>query len=171
MRLLESFIKAGISPEQAADIITSALLLESQNQRFATMDIAEIDVRTGQLTLVKCGAAPAFLRRPKREGGYIVTELWPSAAEVLEKGSDNGVYTLLKPRVIKHLLIEGDVLFLVSDGVLSTDNPEFRLSRYIAKLSGDNPRELAEMVLRMTRGETAEDDKTVIAVAFTREKK
>ena len=171
VRLLESFIKAGISPEQAADIITSALLLESQNQRFATMDIAEIDVRTGQLTLVKCGAAPAFLRRPKREGGYIVTELWPSAAEVLEKGSDNGVYTLLKPRVIKHLLIEGDVLFLVSDGVLSTDNPEFRLSRYIAKLSGDNPRELAEMVLRMTRGETAEDDKTVIAVAFTREKK
>jgi stage II sporulation protein E len=170
VRLLESFIKAGISPEQAAEIITSALLLDSQSQRFATMDIAEINVRTGQLTLVKCGAAPAFLRRPKREGGYFVTELWPGGPDVVDKGGENGVYTLLRPRVIKQLLNEGDMLFLVSDGVYSTDNPEFRLSRYIAKLSGDQPRELAEMVLRMTRGETAEDDKTVIAVLFQRGK-
>ena len=98
VRLLESFIKAGISPEQAAEIITRRCCLTVKASGLLRW-IAEIMCARARSNAAR---RRLFCDVPS-EKADTVTELWPGGPDVVDKGGENGVYTLLRPRVIKQL--------------------------------------------------------------------
>lgn len=152
VKLLESFLRAGIEPGQAVDIIRSSVQIRSDGENFATVDIAVVHPKTGELHTIKYRAAPTFLRR-KCGNAYHVRILGskPSMEEI---------------SVTRTALTPGDLIVLTSDGVLAGQSPE-EFCSCLKKLHCDNPRELSELLLRMAKTDDNGDDRTVIVLHYT----
>lgn len=153
LRLLESFLKAGIEPKNAAEIIRSAASLRSDDGQFATMDIAVVDPHRSLLQTVKFRAAPTYLRR-KRGDGYAVRVIGAKSSIA----PDELVCESVK-------LAGGDMILLTSDGVTAACSCE-DFCTCVAKLHCDHPRELSELILKMARRDGEHDDRTVIALSY-----
>lgn len=105
MGMLERFLRAGIGAEEAVRIIGPALKIRSDGESLVTLDVAVIDLFTGQGQLLKIGAAPAYIQ----SGGQVRTV----ACHTLPAGAPGACRAELTPLPLK----ERDVLALVSDGV------------------------------------------------------
>ena len=61
--LLELVLGVGLKADQAVRAVNSMMLLRSDKESFATLDLSLIDLRTGSGELFKLGAPPTFLKR------------------------------------------------------------------------------------------------------------
>lgn len=105
MSMLERFLRAGIGAEEAVRIIGPALKIRSDGESLVTLDVAVIDLFTGQGQLLKIGAAPAYVQ----SGGRVRAV----ACHTLPAGAPGVCRAELTPLPMK----DRDVLALVSDGV------------------------------------------------------
>lgn len=154
MRLLEKFLRAGVEPMDALQTVSEALALKGEVEGgFTTVDLLQLDLFTGQGTILKLGAAPTYLRR----GGQVER----LAGSALPAGLVSGA---VEPDVFPLELRAGDCLVMVSDGV-SSGREDGWLRRTLEAFDGLSPRELAQSVLADSRGQTSGgDDRTVIAL-------
>ena len=158
--LLEQFLEAGFSKETAVRMINSALILRSDAQVFSTIDIASLDLYTGVCDFLKVGASTTFIRR----------ENW---VETISSTSlPAGVFHKLEPDCTGKKLYDGDMVIMVTDGVLDAlpvGEQDILLETIIQGSAISNPREMAhhilEQVLAWTGKEPA-DDMTVLAVGL-----
>lgn len=155
VKLLESFLRAGIEPRHAADIIQSSVKIKSDSESFATIDISVVNPKTSELYVIKYRAAPTYIRRRKGDG-YVVRVIGGSGEPQLEEIAVERVG-----------LSEGDMIVMTSDGVTAgCSQPEF--CACLKKLHCDNPRELSELLLRMAKTDDEHDDRTVIALYYSK---
>ena len=61
--MLESFLESGFDKDMAVNLINSVLVLRSDEDNTCTMDIAMIDLFTGEVEFIKIGAAPTYIKR------------------------------------------------------------------------------------------------------------
>lgn len=106
VELFSRLIRAGISLDTALSITNSALSVKSDDESLSTLDIAEIDLFTGDTTLLKAGAAPSFYTV---SGRVKSVEIPSTPLGILSKVKFSR-YTLR--------LRAGDTLVMVSDGIL-----------------------------------------------------
>ncbi len=66
--LMERLLKAGFGFDCSLRIVNSALLYKSTDESLSTVDIACIDLYTGETELYKAGAAPTLVRRNGKAG-------------------------------------------------------------------------------------------------------
>ena len=156
--LLEELLDAGFSAERAIRML-NALLLVREEQRPATLDLALIDLYTGQARFFKQGAVDTFIRR----GGEVVR----IEAGSLPIGMDCGAV----PVCVERQLEDGDMIVMVTDGILESfdgTDKEQAMGEFLAAGTGDNARELAEQVLAAQgqEGGAARDDRTVLAAGL-----
>ena len=104
-RLLRKMLTAGFPPEHALPSINSLLTLGS-SAGAATMDLAELRLDTGSVTLYKWGAAPSWLLR--RSGAEKIGTATPPPGLGIEP---------VTMAVRKLSLRQGEALILLSDGV------------------------------------------------------
>ncbi len=102
--LMSRLLKAGFGYNCSLKILNSSMLFKSSDESLATMDIASIDLFTGNTELYKAGAAPTIVRRNGHSGR--------AESHSLPIGILNDVS--FDRAGIK--LRQGDVLLLVSDG-------------------------------------------------------
>lgn len=160
MELAEKLLCAGYGEEAAARLI-NALLVQRGNKRPVTLDLATVDLYTGKCCFTKLGAVTTFLRR---EG-----EVEAIRAEALPAG----VLTEASPMTENRDLNHGDMIVMVTDGVLDALAPTDREESMKLLLSGiesDNPREIARQVLDFAcqNGGRSMDDMTVLAAGLWR---
>lgn len=155
VRLLESFLRAGVEPSAAAEIIRSAVHIRSGSEAFATMDISVIDPAAGELCTVKYRAAPTYLRREDANGYHV---------ELIGGESEQDPEAVTAHRV---KLAEGDMIVLVSDGMTASGG-RGEVTAGLERLHCDDPRELAGLLLRTVKGDGSRDDRTVIALSCVR---
>lgn len=153
VKLLESFLRAGIEPKHAADIIRSSVRIRSDGETFATVDIAVVNPKTSELCTIKYRAAPTYLRR--KCGGAFAVRMIEGSRELDDIA------------VTRTPLAEGDMIVLTSDGVTAGGTPS-DFCECLKKLHCDNPRELSELLLRMSRTADERDDRTVIALHYAK---
>lgn len=147
LRLTEQFLTAGIDPESALRTLNAALNLRSdENGSFTTIDLLSVDLRNGEATLLKYGAAPTYIKR-----GGTVRRLTGTAlpAGLQEPGSP--VPALRFP------LEENTFVLMVSDGVADSSDDKW-LQDLLAGWQGDNPNVLVSLVLRECRARRHGDD-------------
>ncbi len=156
--LLEELLEAGFSAERAISML-NAFLLVRKEQRPATLDLALIDLYTGQARFYKQGAVSTFIRR----GGQVLE----IAAGSLPIGVDCGA----TPVCVQQCLEDGDMIVMVTDGILDSLNgtdKEGVMEEFLAQNHADNARELAEQVLtaNWSADMPAKDDMTVLAAGL-----
>lgn len=160
IELFENFLEAGFRKETALRMMNATLVMNSQNGKYSTVDVAEIDLYAGVCEFVKMGAAVSFI---KRENSVEVIKL-----ESLPVGAffDQSFESATKP------LYDGDYVILISDGVLSA-LPDSMTEQVMAQLIGGidtlNPKQMAKEILDKILEECdykPSDDMTVMVMGI-----
>lgn len=105
--ILLKLIRAGFSVSSALNLINSSLLVKSVDESLATIDVAKIDLYTGETILYKAGAASSYLCKNGACTRISTTSLPVGIIREVE---------FEKQRV---KLSPHDVLLMVSDGVVA----------------------------------------------------
>lgn len=157
VRLLESLLSSGFTREVALKTINSVLLLRSNKEAFATLDMLIFDLYSGEVDFIKIGSAPSFIKRDNRVG--VIT------ANSLPMGILNEVDINME----KNFLLPRDLVVMVSDGVLEIfredEGNSFWVVDFLASLDETDPQIVANTILHkalsLSSGQPA-DDMTVI---------
>ena len=159
IELTEQLLETGISPVAAAKMVNSVLLLKNEEQLPTTMDMAVVDLYTGQCELVKLGAAASFLIK-RQDVILISTEQLPM-----------GIFREIEDASLTLSLEDGDFIVMMTDGVLEGfpgGDKEKAAAEFLKDYGGSNPKELAERILKKALGPQAKarDDMTVLVAGF-----
>lgn len=159
--LLERFVEAGFARETAIKMLNSSMVLRGADESYSTVDMASVNLYTGEAEFLKIGAAPTFLRHKNGEVEWLLSDSLP-------------VGVCCEQEIWKDVreLSDGDFLVMVTDGVLeylNTERPEERMAEIIAGIKTNHPGLLSKKILDFVTEETGglvEDDMTVLAAAF-----
>lgn len=135
--ILSKLIKAGFGLESAIRLINSSLLIKSTDESLATIDMAKIDLYTGQAEFCKAGAAVTFL--------YQRGEIHRIESSSLPVGILQGVGFQRSSGTMR----DGDVLLMVSDGALAAG--EGWITGELRRESGRTAQELAVAICTEAR--------------------
>lgn len=161
---LEYLMEAGFEKKSALRLLNTLFVVNYEGQSFTTLDMAAINLHTGKCEIMKNGAATTFVRRSDR------VDMIASSALPM------GVDLEAEPDVSVVDLEEGDMIIMVSDGVLDgfyernmTDGKQEDMAALIDNLPCQNPNDMANQILmnalaRSTREAT--DDMSVLVAGI-----
>ncbi|WP_338827307.1 SpoIIE family protein phosphatase [Neomoorella thermoacetica] len=157
LELLQDLLAAGFSPELALRTVNMVLLLRTTRENFTTIDLAMVNCHNGQTEFYKLGACPSFIQG--KDG-----------VKILRNHSlPVGILEDLQVEALKEELQEGDLLVMVSDGVLEAHRDLNEKEKWVSKAlqrAGDaRPQEIADRLLKQARalaGGNPPDDMTVV---------
>lgn len=155
--LMLRLLKAGFGYDCSLKIINSSMLFKSTDESLATLDIASIDLYTGQLELYKAGAAPTIVRRSGKTGKAQSSSL---PAGILRDINFDRATVKCK---------DGDIVVLMSDG--ATGNGTDWIREEIEGWSDGSAQSLAEKLCesaKRRRTDNHEDDITVMAAIINK---
>ena len=155
--LLEKFLQSGFDIDISIKLINSVLILKSAEESFATIDLSIIDLFTGEVEFAKIGAATTFIKRPDR-------------IEVVKSTSlPVGILSNVDMELSKKKLEDGDLLIMVSDGVLDSMKDIVKKEEWIihalTNISTNNPQEIADYLIEKAKENfegQEKDDMTVL---------
>ena len=155
IRILENFLRAGVSPSNAMKLLNaSALVRDTENWGYSTVDLMCIDLFTGEASFYKYGAAPSYVR----SGGVIRKIRCTSYAAGLSFEAGKS------PDVMRMRLKPGSVAVIASDGIVS-DGKDLWLRELLESDDGTDMKSLAGAVVRTAVQEYGRnDDMTALAV-------
>ncbi len=107
--LLEHLLESGFGHTLSIKTVNSILTLRSfDDESFSTIDLAIINLYTGQVSFSKIGASPSYLIRGNKIKTVFAESLPAGVIDDIEVGS------------LVRVLKEGDMLVMVSDGALDS---------------------------------------------------
>ncbi len=112
--MLVRLLKSGMGLCAALEIINTALMVKSEDESFATLDICTVDLYSGDGKIYKAGAAQTYIKSGKR---HITV---PPSGMPMGVEADSS-YTQREIR-----LQDNDVVIMISDGVEVSENWLFR---------------------------------------------
>lgn len=154
LTLLESFYKAKMPSDTVLDTVNKLIAFSSE-EKFSCLDLAAVNLDTGNADIVKIGSPASYLLSGE--------ELRVLEGESLPMGMLEAVH----PATLQVSMKENDFLLFMSDGVSTAFGSSSDLLSYLSALRPLNPQSLAEEVLKNALDRyhgRAEDDMTVVAV-------
>ncbi len=152
--LLESFYRAKM-PSPLVLSTVNKLLTFHKEETFACVDIAVVDLNSGQADIVKIGSPAGFI-------------LSANAVKVLENASlPLGILDAIRPNAVEYALNENDILLFISDGIADAFGSTTDLYDILRTLPTRNPQQMADELLQRaltSYGGVAKDDMTAVAV-------
>lgn len=159
---LSKLLRQDFDVDVAVKTVNSLLLLQSQGEKFATVDMAIIDKYTGEAEFLKVAAAPSFVKRVRE------------VQTVQAKALPIGILNQIEIEPIKMQLAPNDVLIMVSDGIadlkdikLRSEDKEGWLVNFLRRSTIENEQKFAEAILqeaiRLSGGQP-KDDMTVLVM-------
>ncbi|OPZ86744.1 MAG: Stage II sporulation protein E [Firmicutes bacterium ADurb.Bin419] len=155
--LLEQFMETGFDKDTAVKLINSILVLKSDDDSFATIDMSAIDLYDGKVEFVKIGAVSTYIKRPQR------------VETVKSVSLPAGILSDIETELICKNVNNGDFIIMVTDGVIDSfkmeEGGEKALVQYIEEIGNLNPQGVADAILDKAYskcGNKAIDDMTVL---------
>ncbi len=145
--------KAGLSYDCALQVVNSALMVKSEDESLATLDIADINLFTGRVNLFKAGAPLTYI---KKNGS------------VIKKQSQSlpvGILTDVRFSYDSIGLSAGDWIVMITDGALFTD--DMWLVSLIKSWEEGDPETLASKIVAESanrRSKEHDDDITALVI-------
>ena len=155
LSLLERLLEAGLSQEAAVKVTNSAMIALNPDESFSTKDAAIIDTSCGKIKFIKAGAPASFIKHHRK-------------IEVIGGGSlPVGIMDEIAPKVEKRSVSPGDMVIMVTDGVIDAfsdkENGEEVLKKLLRELKTTNPQDMAEKILKKAKEQkSVRDDMTVL---------
>lgn len=160
VELMEKLLDSGFRPEMAVQMINSSILVGGGEQNMSSLDMCQIDLRTGVGEIIKIGGASTYIKR-----AHLVEQ-------ISERNLPLGIFKEIETRPIIRQLMDGDYIFMLSDGIrdgLADGIGEEALSEMIGRMSLENPKEMASHILNYVIRESKgriRDDMTVLVVGL-----
>lgn len=160
IELLNTFFSAGFDKKVALKLINSIMIMKSENQVFATVDICIIDLYTGEVEFIKTGAEPSYIRNKK-------------GVEIIKASSlPAGIVATAEPETFSKYISDGTTIVMLTDGVESKEIGNRWIKGFIEDAEDDfGAEELAKNILNkaiLDFGGQINDDMTVISVKLHR---
>lgn len=154
IKLLERFVRAGITPSLAIKTMSSAMLLSGeQSGGFTTIDFMKFDLYSGNSELYKLGSAPTYIKRGENVR-RISSLSMPAGIPNIEK---QGVERFTQN------IHDGDFVVFITDGIAESD--DVWLYELISKYDEESAKGLAnEIIATATAKNGAVDDMTVLVM-------
>src|SRR5690606_31165379 len=105
LSILQQLLQSGMDEELAIKSVNSVLLLRSNDEMFATIDVALIDQYHAMTTFLKTGSTPSFIKR----GSEVIT--------ITANNLPIGILQDIEVDLIKLQLMPGDTLIMFTDGI------------------------------------------------------
>lgn len=142
---LEKLLRAGTSKTVCLEMLNN-LLLSKNDETFSGIDLLEIDKLTGCAYFIKAGAAPSFVLRNSRL--YKICSETPPV----------GIIPAFSAESTRFSLEKGDIIIMLSDGVISSDSDGVWLSELIHLDRDNEPSFLASSLIEKARSINARLD-------------
>lgn len=150
--VLSKLIKCGVSIKTALETVNTVLMVKSADESFATLDICQIDLNSGEGVVYKAGAATTYI---KSEDKLVRAALSSAPA---------GLGGQLSVPAQKFTVSKGDVIVMMTDGAAPDEQ---WLSRELSQRV--EPAELSERIAKAARMDrTRDDDISVISLVLER---
>jgi len=165
--LLRYLLESGFGQDLAIKTVNSILLLRSPGESFATVDLAVVNLYSGQVDFIKIGAVPTFVIRDGEVNRIKASSLPVGIIEDFEVASISGT------------LAPEDVLVMVTDGVLDAyrgaEDREEWFARTLMEVKDLPPPEMAELILKLVQtgaggASRVRDDMTVLVARLKKQK-
>lgn len=131
--LLSKLINSGFGFDSALKVVNSALLVKSNDESLATLDVANIDLFTGKCEIFKAGAPASYIIK---NNSITKCELSSMPAGILR-----GIEFAKRTAVLSL----GDSILLMSDGI--TDMGDSWISKSLNTVAAETPQAIADYIL------------------------
>ena len=151
--MLEKLLQEGFDKDTSLSLINSTMILNSNEDMYATLDISILDLYKGKLESVKKGACPTIIKRGE-EIEYIDSNDVPA-----------GILTNIDLVVYEKELQKGDLIIMCSDGIIEHKPTEKWLEKTLLQIKTDDSQKIADLILSESIDAElgkSQDDKTVI---------
>lgn len=151
--IMTKLCKAGLSYDCSLAVVNASLMIKSEEESLATLDLADFNLFTGRLSLMKAGACTTYIRR---------------GMKLLEKDLPSLPLGILnEARFVREdvTLSTDDMIVMISDGALI--GPQDWLGKLILSWHSSSAEELASRIVeeaRSRRRDDRDDDITAIAM-------
>lgn len=154
VQMTVALLKAGIDVHSTLKMVNASLMLKSDEESLATLDILHINLYTGDAGFYKAGAAKSLLRRREK------------CMEIKRAALPVGILREVRFGCCTGKLQEGDLVIMASDGAFDYAEQPFKKAVGNINLQKDCT-EIAEQLAKVAKQKTnapRSDDITVIAL-------
>ncbi len=141
------------NPKELTIEMLNAVIREDPQECSSTVDLFELDTFSGEGCFIKSGAAPSFVCRQK------------NVYRVSAKTIPIGITERIGAEKIKFRLRRGDIVVMVSDGIVEGPDEGRLVVQQLCRRTTDNPFDIAASVLAAAKTKhNCRDDMTVVTV-------
>lgn len=139
IKMLERLLEAGFDKDISIKLINSTLIANLEDDMYATLDIAILDLFKGNLEFIKNGACPTFVKRNKE-------------IQILKSLSlPTGIVENADLTVYDYDLQPGDILVMCTDGIIESNteyvNKELWVKYLLEDIKTNDAQQIADLIL------------------------
>lgn len=162
LKLLENLLASGFDKNISIELITSSLIGKNEDM-FATLDIAIVDLYKGTIEMMKSGACPTYIKNKKK-------------VQIIKSSSlPVGMVRQNNLEVFDRDIEPGEILLMCTDGILDSNieykNKELWLKYLLEDIETNNTKKIADLILNEAVDNNfgkAKDDMSVMVCRFVK---
>lgn len=160
VKMLERLLSSGFDRDTSIELINTTIL-NTNEDIFATLDIAIVDLYAGNIEFIKTGACPTYIKNSKKV--QIIKSLDLPA----------GILKQISSTIYDRDIDNNDIMLMCSDGILDSNveykNKELWIKYLLEDIETDNTQKIADLVLNESIDNnfgTVKDDMSIIVCKF-----
>ncbi len=158
--MLESLLMNGFDKNTSMELINTTLLNKNE-EIFATLDIAIVDLYAGTVEMIKSGACPTYFKNNKK------------VQIIKSKSLPAGMINDIKLEIFEKDIENKEIMLMCTDGILDSNveykNKELWVKYLLEDIETDNTKKMANLLLNEAIDNnygTPKDDMSVFACKF-----
>ena len=156
IKMLERLLMSGFDKDTSIDLINTTIM-NANEEIFATLDIAIIDLYKGNIEFIKNGACPTYIKNSNN-------------VQVIKANSlPVGIINHAGLQAFDRDIISGEIMLMCTDGILDSNveykNKELWVKYLLEDIETNNTKKVADLVLNEAIDNgygTAKDDMSII---------
>lgn len=160
IEIMEELLSAGINESQSIQLLRSMMLLKQEKEKYATLDLFQLDLFAGIGTFFKIGSCPCILKR-KNKVDIVQIETMP-----VNLSLDTEQIPIYRKKMESE-----DILVMFSDGALDgfSENGLEIAAQYLKEMDVIRPQAIADSLyekITTTKGFEKKDDITIMVLGI-----